>query len=147
LPDFKDSQTLTNLVEQFSRDAQAMVRYRLFAQAAEYEGLREAAELFRRLAQNEAMYAEGHLEFIRAAYDPLSGQVFGQTVENLVAAAVAEQEDVGGLEPDFSRIAEHEGLSAIASWFRTVAVAKRDHLARLHAISRVTDPTETAEAR
>jgi rubrerythrin len=145
--EFKDSQTLTHLMDQFARDAQAMVRYRLFAQAAEYEGLREAADLFRRLAQNEAVYAEGHLEFIRAAFDPLSGLVFGQTVENLAAATVAEQDDVSGLEPDYSRVAESEGLSAIASWFRTVAVGKRDHLARLRAISRVTDPVAAGEAR
>lgn len=146
MPDFKDSQTLANLIEQFSRDAQAIVRYRLFARAAEYEGLREAADLFRRLAQNEAVYAEGHLEFIRAAYDPLSGHVFGETVDNLAAAASAEQQEVD-LEPDFSRIAEREGLVAIASWFRTIAVAKRAHLARLRAITRLTEPTPAAEAR
>lgn len=147
MPDFKDSQTLGNLVEQFSRDAQSIVRYLLFARAAEYEGLREAADLFRRLAQNEAVYAEGHLEFIREAYDPVSGQAFGETADNLAAAVFSEEEDVASLDPDYARIAESEGLGAIASWFRTVALAKRDHLGRLRAISRVTVPAEHAEAR
>jgi rubrerythrin len=150
LLDFKDSQTLGNLIEQLSRDAQSIVRYRLFARTAEYEGLSETADLFRRLAQNEAVYAEGHLEFIRAAYDPLSRRVFGQTVENLAAATLAEQEDVGGLDPDFARVAECEGFDAIASWFRTLAVAKREHLARLRAVAAAgcaTEPAQSVEGR
>jgi rubrerythrin len=132
LTDFADSNTFRNLLEAFSRSAQAAVRYQRFARTAEYEQRAELAELFARLAENETLYAHGHLDFIRATCDPLSHRPFGGSGDNLAAAAAGEHEDATGTLPIFSRMAEAEGLADVASWFRSLHDEKANTLRRLN---------------
>lgn len=134
--DLKDSETFRNLLELFSRDAQAAIRYQRFARTAEYEDCRELAELFRRLAENEALYAQGHLDFLRSVCDPISRQPFGHTVDNVAAALASETEDATTICPLFSRVAEAEGFVDIASWFRSIRASKAAAVSRLDATHR-----------
>ena len=144
--EFAESETFRNLVEFFSRSSQAAIRYQRFARTAEYEDRKELAELFTRLAENEALYAQGHLDFLRAVCDPLSQQPFGGSVANLEASAASEAEDAGGMLPHFSRIAEAEGLVDIASWFRSVGESKAGTLRRLESQRRPHTPKPSGQA-
>ena len=134
MSELRQSGTLQNLIEAFAREAQILSRYHMFAKTAEYEGLNEAAELFRRLEQNQAVYVQGHLGLLRTACDPLSYQPFGPTKENLAAALACEQEQANHSYPAFSAVAESEGFSTISSWLRTLALSKQETISRIQAV-------------
>ena len=53
--------------------------------------------------------------------------VIGKTVDNLKAAAAGEHHETTEMYPDFAKIAEKEGFTAIANVFRSIAVAEKRH--------------------
>jgi rubrerythrin len=124
--ELKESRTLKNLIDLFSREAQILIRYRLFANTAKYEGFPEVAELFDRLTQHQSVLVEGHLDFLRTVGDPLSGLPLGHTDHNL-DAALAGEDEAETLYPLAARTAENEGFVDIASWFQTLAASKKLH--------------------
>lgn len=128
--ELKESKTLQNLMEFFARDAQTLILYHRFASTAKNEGHPAVAELFERLAQQQTVLVEGHLDFLRMAGDPLSGLPLGHTGDNLNAALTGEEE-AGMLYPSAVRMAENEGFADIASWFQTLVVSKKSHCSRL----------------
>jgi rubrerythrin len=125
------SNTLQNLTLAFAREAQALIRYRQFANTARHEGFRAAADLFDRLAQNQELIVHGHLDFLRDLADPLTNLPLGSTRENVHAALAAELQDARDLYPAFSRAAEAEPAPILATWFSTLARAKDDNARRL----------------
>ncbi|HEY0377447.1 MAG TPA: hypothetical protein VGC87_10885 [Pyrinomonadaceae bacterium] len=128
--ELKESRTVKNLIELFAREAQALICYRRFASTARHEGLPAVAEMFERLAQNQAVLVEGHLDFLRMVGDPLSGLPLGHTGANL-GAALAGEDASGDLYQLASRTAEGEGLVDIASWLQSTAASKRLHRQRI----------------
>lgn len=140
--ELKESRTLKNLIDLFAREAQALVRYRLFASTAKYEGFPEVAELFERLTQQQSVLVEGHLDFLRTVGDPLSGLPLGHTNHNLDAALASEDESET-LYPLAARTAENEGFVDIASWFQTLAASKKSHCNRI--ASEIRRISETGE--
>ena len=86
--------------------------------------------MFERLAQNQAVLVEGHLDFLRMVGDPLSGLPLGHTRDNL-GAALAGEDSSGELYQLASRTAEGEGLLDIASWLQSTAASKRLHRQRI----------------
>ena len=127
------SGTFQNLVDAFTRESQILSRYHLFARTAEYEGFSEVADLFKKLEQNQVVYIQGHLDFLRTACDPISGLPFCQTSENLAAAIAAEQEQATAAYPAFSCVAETEGFATISSWFQTLVRSKAEATSRIQA--------------
>lgn len=126
LLELKESKTLKNLIELFSREAQTLICYRRFASTARHEGFPAIAELFERLAQSQAILVEGHLDFLRTVGDPLSGLPLGHTGDNLTAALASEEESCR-LYPSAARTAENEGFADIAGWLQTLAASKGVH--------------------
>ncbi|SRR6266436_366151 len=140
--ELKDSTTLKNLVELFAKEAQTLMRYRRFASTAKYEAFPKIAELFERLAQNQTVLVDGHLDFLRTVNDPLSGLPLGQTSDNL-NAALASEDALRRLYPLAAGTAEREGFVDIASWLRSTAASKKVHCERISAAIR--ESSETRE--
>ncbi len=131
LPSLKGTLTHAHLRDVFALDARATALYGYFANIAEIEGYPEVATTLRELAEQKAMMADGHLDFLKRAGDPLTGRTIGETVRNLDAALVVEEQDAVDNLPGMARTAHAEGFPDIASWFESVALTRHHHLARL----------------
>ena len=132
-PALRDTRTHENLRAAFATDAQAFRLWESFGRIAEIEGFPEVARTFRELAESQNMYADGHLDFLMRAGDPLSGSPLGETAQNLQAALAAQRQDAEDSLPDMARTARAEGFMDIASWFDTIGRSRAAHAARLGA--------------
>lgn len=126
----KGSKTHENLKEAFAGEAQANRRYLYFARQADIEGYPDIAGLFRDTAEGETGHAHGHLDFLKEAGDPVTGEPLGDTVANLKSAIASETQEHAEMYPNFARIAREEGFEEIAEWFETLARAERSHAGR-----------------
>ena len=126
--------TPENLISAFAREAQVLIRYRRFAKTARYEGMSATAALFERLADDQSIVVEGHLDFLRDFADPLTRLPLGSTQDNMQAALASEIDDGSELYPAFARTAAAEGFAALASWFLTLARAKSDNANRIQSL-------------
>lgn len=127
--------TLENLTKAFIGESQARNRYSFYASRAKKENYLQIAELFLETANQEKEHAkrlfehiqelkEGQAEIIIEAVAPT---VFGDTQENLKAAAAGENYEYSEMYPSFAQTAEEEGLPQIAARFRSIAVAEKHH--------------------
>ena len=73
--------TTDNLKTAFAGESQATMKYRIFAEKAEKDGMPNIAKLFRTTAEAEKLHAAGHLK----AMDGV-----GSTAENLQTAIDGE---------------------------------------------------------
>ncbi len=131
LPTLKGTLTHQHLLAEYAQDAQAAVLYGYCARIAEIEGHPETATVLRELAEQKTMFAEGHLDFLKKAGDPLVGRSIGETLRNLETAVRIEDQDATDNLPDMARTAHGEGFPDIASWLESVLLARRHHAARL----------------
>lgn len=131
MAELKGSQTHDNLLAVFATEAQAQVRFSYFAQIAEIEGYHHVADTLRELAEAEVLYAHGHLDYLRQVADPATGLPLGETERNLQAALMSDAIGQRETYPALARTAHAEGFPDIASWFETLAKAKRSHAQRL----------------
>jgi rubrerythrin len=129
--DLKGSRTEKNLLAAFAGESQARTRYTFFASVAKKEGYEQIALLLQETAENEKEHAElffkhltGGIVEIHAAYP---AGVIGATSENLKEAAAGEKLEWGTLYPDFAKVAEEEGFSAVARTFRGIARVESYH--------------------
>ncbi len=127
----KGTQTEQNLLKAFAGESQATRRYQMYAKVAREEGYEQIAGYFMETGDQEKMHAkrffdylEGGMVEITAAYP--AGPV-GTTAENLKKAAEGENEEWEKLYPEFARIAEEEGFKRIATTFKLVAQAEKNH--------------------
>jgi rubrerythrin len=97
------STTKENLSDAFAGESQANQKYRAFAKAAEKDGYKNIAKLFRTTAEAERIHAEGHLK----ALDSI-----GSTVENLKAAIAGETYETTEMYPPMFKQAEEENHKA-----------------------------------
>jgi rubrerythrin len=130
MPDLKGSQTEGNLKEAFAGESQANRRYLYFAQKADVEGYPDVAALFRSVAEGETGHAFGHLDFLAAVGDPVTGEPLGSTEENLRAAIASETRVYSEMYPDYARTAREEGFVEVAEWLETLARAEKSHALR-----------------
>ena len=126
----KGSKTEANLMQAFAAEAQANRRYLYFAQKADIEGRSDVAAVFRSTAEGETGHALGHLEYLEACGDPLTGLPIGATVDNLRAAIASETQEFAQMYPAYAQAAREEGFDEIADWFETLARAERSHANR-----------------
>lgn len=126
----KDTKTEQNLKAAFAAEAQANRRYLYFAQKADIEGQSEVSALFRATAEGETGHAHGHLEYLEAAGDPVTGLPFGSTADNLKSAVAGETYEYTDMYPGMARDARDEGFDEIADWMETLAKAERSHAHR-----------------
>lgn len=126
----KGSKTEANLKAAFAAEAQANRRYLYFAHKADIEGRSDIAAVFRSTAEGETGHALGHLEYLEACGDPLTGLPIGATVDNLRAAIASETQEFAQMYPAYAQAAREEGFAEIADWFETLARAERSHANR-----------------
>ena len=72
-------------------------------------------------------FLEGGMVEIKASYP--AGKT-ATTKENLLAAAEGEHEEWSDLYPAFAKVAEEEGFKEIASAFKAIASAEKNHETR-----------------
>lgn len=128
--DLKGSHTEKNLALGFASESQANRRYVYFAQQAETQGHPEIALVFRSTAEGETGHALGHLEYLQAIGDPITGLPIGDTANNLRSAIASETMEYSEMYPGMARQARDEGFDEIADWFETLAKAERSHANR-----------------
>ena len=130
MPDFKGSQTQSNLKEAFAGESQANRRYLYFAKVADVEGQPEIAGLFRDTAEGETGHAHGHLDYLKQVGDPATDLPIGDSLLNLKAAVHGETYEYTDMYPGMAKTAREEGFAEIADWFETLAKAEKSHAGR-----------------
>lgn len=128
--DLKGSKTEQNLKDAFSGESQANRRYLYFAAKADVEGFHDVASIFRSTAEGETGHAHGHLEYLEASGDPITGFPIGPTSSNLKASIAGEIYEYTDMYPGMAKAARQEGFDEIADWFETLAKAERSHATR-----------------
>ena len=126
----KGTKTEENLKAAFAGESQANRRYLYFAQKADVEGYNDVAAVFRSTAEGETGHAHGHLDFLKEVGAPATGEPFGSTVQNLVAAIAGETHEYTDMYPGMAKSAREEGFDEIADWFETLAKAEKSHAGR-----------------
>ncbi len=133
LPPLVGTLTHDNLRSALIKDARAVQLYTVFAQIAEIEGFPELARLMREIGEGEALVAAGHLDFLMSAGDPVSDAPLGETRSNIEALLAGLRPDADEVYPGMAATAHGEGFPDIASWFETLAHARRAQISRLQA--------------
>ncbi|MCZ6719897.1 MAG: rubrerythrin family protein [Gammaproteobacteria bacterium] len=124
------SKTEENLKDAFAGESQANRRYLYFAQKADVEGYNDVSAVFRSTAEGETGHAHGHLEYLEAIGDPVTGLPIGATEDNLKSAIAGETYEYTDMYPGMAKTAREENLDEIADWFETLAKAERSHANR-----------------
>jgi len=134
----RGTKTERNLLTAFAGESQARNRYTYFASQAKKEGYEQIAAIFIETADNEKEHAERLFKFLEGGEVEITAAfpagVIGKTEENLKAAAKGENYEHTKMYPEFARIAEEEGFQEIASVFRAIAVAEKQHERRYLAL-------------
>ena len=99
--------TQANLEAAFAGESQAHMKYLIFADKAEREGLPNVARLFKGIAYAEQVHATNHFKALKS---------LGKTADNLGAAIGGETYEVEEMYPAFLAVAElQEEKSAVRS--------------------------------
>jgi len=110
--------TTENLMAAFAGESQANRRYLAFAKKAEAEGYKQAAKLFRAVAEAETIHAHAHFRVL--------GGVKG-TAENLQAAIEGEAHEFMKMYPEFLAQAQRDGNKAAALSFQWALAVEKVH--------------------
>jgi rubrerythrin len=132
--DFKESKTMRNLMNSFAGESQARNRYTFFASIAKKAGLEQVSAIFKDTADNEKEHAEIYYKHlvkylgsgvvnVNAAY-PV---ILDDTSANLQSAIDGENEEWTKLYPEAADIADEEGYTDVATSFRQIAHAEKEH--------------------
>ena len=140
----KGTKTEQNLLKSFAGESQARTRYTFFASVAKKEGYEQIAGIFMETAEQEKEHAKRFFKFleggdleITATYP--AGKI-GTTAENLLAAAMGENEEWADMYPEFAKVADEEGFPVIAAAFRNIAKVEAEHERRYRKLlSRIED--------
>ncbi len=114
-----DARTFENVKEAFQQECTAIIRYLIYADIADNEGKIEAAELFRKMANNEIEHAKLWCKNLE--------DFSKDTVSNLKIAAGNENQEWKEMYPQNSKVAAEEGFHEIATLFERVASIECDH--------------------
>ncbi|MFQ5835633.1 MAG: rubrerythrin [bacterium] len=127
----KGTKTEKNLLTAFAGESQARNRYTYFASQARKEDYQQIAAVFLETADNEKEHAKRLFKFLEGGEVEIKASfpagLIGDTKENLRAAAGGENYEHTKMYPEFASVADEEGLQEIASVFRAIAVAERQH--------------------
>jgi len=138
--ELKGSKTEKNLLGAFAGESQARNRYNFFASKAKKEGFEQISNIFAETADNEKEHAKRLFKFLEGGEVEIQASfpagVIRETKENLQASAAGENYEHSQMYPEFARIAEEEGFSAIAQVFRSIAVAEKQHEKRFLALAK-----------
>jgi len=134
MPDFKNTETVKNLMRAFAGESQARNRYTFAAGTAKKEGLPVIEAVFGFTAGQEKEHAEifysylkeltGETIFIDGGY-PVD--LYDNTVDLLKSARHNEYEEYNDVYKNFGEIAAKEGLSQISKTFSNIAEIEKIH--------------------
>jgi rubrerythrin len=135
------TETMKNLMKAFAGESQARNRYTYFASVARKDGFRQIEAIFLETAENEKEHAkmfykylatglEGSNEAIPVEITAAYPVAYGNTQENLIAAAAGEHEEWADLYVAFADTAAAEGFKEIAATWRKIADVEKRHEAR-----------------
>jgi rubrerythrin len=134
----KGTKTEKNLLTAFAGESQARNRYNYFASQAKKEGYEQISAIFTETADNEKEHAKRFFKFLEGGMVEINAEfpagVIGNTSENLKEAAGGENYEWTTMYPGFAKIADEEGFAEIASVFRAVAIAEKQHEKRYLAL-------------
>jgi rubrerythrin len=131
--------TIENLAKAFVGESQARNRYTMYSKVAKDEGFEQIAELFLLTADNERVHAKWLFRLINELKTKTTDDLseisieagvpthLGSTFENLKAAIAGEDYENKIMYPEFAKIAQEEGLDAIALRLKAIAVAEGHH--------------------
>ena len=129
--ELKGSKTEKNLLTAFAGESQARNRYTYFSSQARKEGFEQIAAIFTETADNEKEHAKRLFKFLKGGEVEINASfpagVIGTTGENCKAAAAGENHEWTEMYPSFAKMAEEEGFDDIATVFKTIAVAEKQH--------------------
>lgn len=127
----KGSQTERNILTAFAGESQARNRYTYFASKAKKEGFVQISAIFEETANQEKEHAKRLFKLLEGGDVTIQADfpagVIGTTLENLKASAQGENHEHTSMYPDFAKIADEEGFNEIATIFRSIAVAEKQH--------------------
>lgn len=133
------NQTIQNLSKAFLGESQARNRYTFYSKIARKEGFEQIAEIFLITAENEKEHASQLFKLINELKRKLKGKfdeikvevgaptILGSTRQNLKAAIAGENYEHTKMYPEFARVAQKEGLTAIAKRLKAIAIAEKHH--------------------
>ena len=108
--------TTKNLQDAFAGESQAHMRYMIFADQAEREGLPNIARLFRAASYSEQLHASAHLRALGGV---------NATTKNLEVAQGGEDFEVAEMYPAYMAVAkEQDEKAAVASMDRALQAEK-----------------------
>lgn len=116
--ELKGSRTEQCLKDAFTGESQARNKYTYYASVAKKEGYEQIADLFLTTAENEKEHAKRAFRFLGGIND---------TLRNLKDAAAGENYEHTQMYPEFAKIAEEEGFSEIAEFFRETGEVEMEH--------------------
>ncbi len=127
----KGTRTEKNLLTSFAGESQARNRYTYFASKAKKEGYEQMAFIFEETANQEKEHAERLFKFLEGGEVEISAGfpagMIGTTLENLKSSAAGEHYEQTEMYPGFAKTAEEEGYKEIATIFRNIAIAEKQH--------------------
>jgi len=131
--------TIKNLAQAFIGESQARNRYTFYAKIAKKEGFEQIAAIFLEIAEQEKVHAKRLFEHIQELkretkdnleeikVEAVAPTIYGNTEENLKAAAAGEKYEYTEMYPEFARIAKKEGLMKIANRLKAIAESEKHH--------------------
>ena len=127
----KGSKTEQNLLKAFAGESQAKNRYEFAAKVAKEEGYEQIAGIFLETALQEQQHAKRFFKFLEGGMVEITASYpagkIDTTKGNLLSAAEGEHEEWSDLYPAFAQIAEEEGFKTVATAFRAIASAEKNH--------------------
>ncbi len=131
MADLKGTKTETNILTAFAGESQARNRYTFFASKAKKEGFVQISRIFEETANQEKEHAKKLFKLLQGGDVEVSAAfpagVIGTTLENLKTSAAGENHEHTEMYPQFAIVAQEEGFDAIATIFKAIAVAEKQH--------------------
>ena len=132
--EFKNSETIKNLMKAFAGESQARNRYTFAASVAKKQKLHIVEAVFTFTAKQEKEHAEifyGYIQQAGVASVTVDGEYpvdIGQSVVELLKASVHNEfEEWEDAYPSFAQKAREEGFTAIAEKFELIAKIEKTH--------------------
>ena len=133
------SETFQCLVNAFAGESQVRNRYTFFAKIAKQEGYEQISQIFLDTAENEKEHAKLFYKHIpNAEHLTVTGTYpffYGDTYENLKAAASGEREEWEILYKNSAQVAKDDGFDDIYRLFNNIVEIEKHHSHRFELLA------------
>jgi len=132
--------TIENLTKAFIGESQARNRYSMYAKIAKNEGYEQISAIFEETAEQEKEHAKqlfkminelkkesGENKYEEIIVEASAPTTLSSTIENIRASINGEHYEHESMYPEFSKIAQEEGLAKISARLISIAKAEAHH--------------------